>query len=86
MVFASANAVDDFFDAARALLNLDARAFAGTKVGAVGAADGAARLAARSIRADLVPERATAAEELARASEPGAAGSCSRGSRTGRAA
>jgi uroporphyrinogen III methyltransferase / synthase len=64
VLFASTNAVARFFDQL-ALLKLDARAFAGTKIGAVGR-ETARALEDRSVRADLVPERSTAAELVAR--------------------
>src|SRR6266545_1388512 len=53
-VFTSANAIDLWFDHLRER-NLDARAFAATKVAAIGPATAEA-LAERGIRADLVPD------------------------------
>lgn len=60
VLFASSNAVERFFVQLESL-ELDARAFAGTRIGAVGR-ETARALEARSLRADLVPERFTAAE------------------------
>jgi uroporphyrinogen III methyltransferase/synthase len=59
-VFASAHAVDKTFERLLAL-GLDARAFGGTKVAAVGPTTASA-LQARGISPDLVPPRFTAAE------------------------
>jgi uroporphyrinogen III methyltransferase / synthase len=56
VVFTSANGVIAFFDRALAVAGFDARALGDTRVAAIG--PGTAReLAARGIRADLVPER-----------------------------
>ena len=59
-LFASANAVHRFFERLSPL-ETDARAFAATRIGVVGA-ETARALSAHSLRADLVPENATAAE------------------------
>ena len=70
--FTSAHALRPFFDALR-LRRLDARALAGTRIACVGPAT-ARELARYGLTADLVPERATAAdlaEALAREVHPG---------------
>jgi uroporphyrinogen III methyltransferase / synthase len=59
VVFTSANAVERFVDAGMAAAGLDARAFAGCGVAAIGPATAGA-LEARGVRADLVPERSVA--------------------------
>jgi uroporphyrinogen III methyltransferase/synthase len=56
VVFTSANGVAAFFDRGLANAGRDARAFAGTKVAAIGPGTAAA-LSARGVNADLVPER-----------------------------
>ncbi len=61
--FTSQNAVSSFFDNL-ARLNLDARAFAGVKIAAIGGATSDA-LAEHGLKADLVPERFTSAGLLA---------------------
>ncbi len=65
--FTSAHALPPFFDALRAR-GLDARSLAGTRIACVGPAT-ARELAKYGLTADLVPERATAAD-LARALQP----------------
>ena len=62
VVFTSANGVDTFFPAL-AGLNFDVRAFGGVRVAAIGPAT-AARLEARGLRPDLIPEEFVA-ESLA---------------------
>jgi len=57
VVFTSANAVRLVWDRVNAL-GLDARAFAGVRLGAIGSATGAAMLG-RGLRADFVPQRHT---------------------------
>jgi uroporphyrinogen-III synthase len=59
LVFTSANGVAAFFDRGLAPAALDARALAGRRIAAIGPGTAAA-LAARGIRADLVPARAVA--------------------------
>jgi uroporphyrinogen III methyltransferase/synthase len=56
LVFTSANGVDAFFEQAVEARGLDSRAVAGTRLAAIGPGTAAA-LAARGLRADLVPER-----------------------------
>src|SRR5262249_11851105 len=56
LVFTSRNGVDAFFDRGLAPKNLDARALAPVKIAAIGPGTSSA-LAARGVRADLVPER-----------------------------
>lgn len=56
LVFTSANGVIAFFDQGLQPRDLDARALAGVKVAAIGPGTAAA-LAARGVRADLIPDR-----------------------------
>jgi uroporphyrinogen III methyltransferase/synthase len=56
VVFTSANGVDAFFDRGLERAGLDSRAFAGTRIAAIGPGTERA-LSRRGIRADLVPER-----------------------------
>ena len=56
VVFTSANGVRAFFDGGLDLAGLDARAFAGLRIAVIGPGTSAA-LAARGLKADLVPER-----------------------------
>jgi uroporphyrinogen III methyltransferase/synthase len=64
LVFTSANGVRSFFDDGLAPAGLDARALAGTRVAVIGPGTERA-LAARGVRADLVPERFVAESLLA---------------------
>jgi uroporphyrinogen III methyltransferase/synthase len=59
VVFTSANGVTAFFERGLTPAGLDARALAGVRVAAIGPGTAAA-LAARGVRADLVPRRAIA--------------------------
>lgn len=72
LVFTSANGVDAFFDHGFTAALLDARALAGLQIAAIGPGTAAA-LAARGLRADLLPERFVA-ESLLDAFPPPAAG------------
>jgi uroporphyrinogen III methyltransferase/synthase len=73
VVFTSANGVDGFFDRGLAPAGLDARAFGGCRVAAIGPGTAGA-LDRRGIRCDLVPERFVAEGLLAVFPEPATAG------------
>jgi uroporphyrinogen-III synthase len=73
IVFTSANGVRAFFDRGLDPAGRDARAFAGVRVAAIGPGTTRA-LAARGIRADLVPERFVAESLLAAFPAPDAPG------------
>jgi uroporphyrinogen III methyltransferase / synthase len=70
LVFTSANGVDAFFDRGLAASGRDARALGSVQIAAIGPGTATA-LAARGLRADLVPERFVA-ESLLDAFPPGA--------------
>ncbi|MGZ6999683.1 MAG: uroporphyrinogen-III C-methyltransferase [Acidimicrobiia bacterium] len=72
LVFTSANGVDGFFTRGLAEHGLDARALHGLQIAAIGPGTAAA-LAARGVRADLVPERFVA-ESLLEAFPPALSG------------
>ncbi|HEX5588302.1 MAG TPA: uroporphyrinogen-III C-methyltransferase [Acidimicrobiia bacterium] len=69
LVFTSANGVDAFFDRGLVAAGLDARALAHVRVAVIGPGTERA-LAARGIRADLVPERFVAESLLAAFPDP----------------
>jgi uroporphyrinogen III methyltransferase/synthase len=73
LVFTSANGVDAFFDRGLAPAGLDARAFGGRRVAAIGPGTSEA-LARRGIHADLVPARFVAESLLAEFPDPERAG------------
>jgi uroporphyrinogen III methyltransferase / synthase len=73
LVFTSANGVTAFFDGGLARAGLDARALAGVRLAAIGPGTAAA-LAARGVRADLVPERFVAESLLEAFPAPAADG------------
>lgn len=73
IVFTSANGVDAFFDDGLFPRGLDARAFAGARVAAIGSGTAGA-LAARGLRPDLVPEHFVAESLLDAFPAPGAVG------------
>jgi uroporphyrinogen III methyltransferase/synthase len=73
LVFTSANGVVHFFECGLAPAGLDARALAGVRIAAIGPGTATA-LAARGVRADLVPERFDAESLLEAFPPPGTAG------------
>jgi uroporphyrinogen III methyltransferase/synthase len=74
LVFTSANGVQAFFDRGLAPAGLDSRALAPVKVAAIGPGTADA-IAARGVRADLVPERFVAESLLAAFPDPELPGS-----------
>ena len=83
LVFTSANGVDAFFDRGLDAAGLDARALAPVRVAAIGPGTADA-LAARGMRADLVPERFVAGVAARRVPRGRRAGCCSPGAEVAR--